>query len=195
MQKTKRIIALVLALCMALSMCGCKKKNKKNKDEPVAVAVVTPMPNDPFEVKLTPENFFEYFDYKEYRSDVRSETDSKILSAHIAYGFQLKEQYTAANDPELKDTLKVRFEAAGVVLTGDYEVDFDTLQRSGPTYNADSSLISQELVFWPKGDRTTNWAFGNYSSSYILYLENFRVTEVSGSVWLKRAEPKDGNVQ
>ena len=84
MQKTKRIIALVLALCMALSMCGCKKKNKKNKDEPVAVAVVTPMPNDPFEVKLTPENLFEYFDYKEYRTDVRSETDSKILSAQIA---------------------------------------------------------------------------------------------------------------
>ena len=194
MQKTKRIIALVLALTMALSLCGCKKKNKK-KDEVQAQPIATAMPNDPFEVRLTPENFFEYFDYKEYRTDVRSETDSKILSANIAYGFQLKEQYTAANDPALKDTLKVRFEAAGVVLTGEYTVDFDTLQYTGVTHDAQSSKISQELVFWPKGDRTSNWAFGNYSSSYILYLENFRVTSVSGSVWLKRAEPKNESVQ
>lgn len=190
MQKTKRIIALLLALAMALSLCGCKRKNKK-KDEVVAQPVVTAVPNEPFEVKLTPENLFEYFDYKEYRTDVRSETDSKILSSQIAYGLQLKEQYTAANDPELKDSMKIRFEAAGVVLTGEYVVDFDTLQYTGVTHNAQSSKISQELVFWPKGDRTTNWAFGNYSSSYILYLENFRITEVSGSVWLKRAEPKE----
>ena len=79
----------------------------------------------------------------------------------------------------------------GETLTGEYVVDFDTLQYTGVTHNAQSSKISQELVFWPKGDRTTNWAFGNYSSSYILYLENFRITEVSGSVWLKRAEPKE----
>jgi hypothetical protein len=191
MGKIKRALALLMAVLMVFSLCGCRKKNKKNKDEPVAIAVVTPMPNDPFEVKLTPENLFEYFDYKEYRVDTRSETDSKILSSQISYGLQLKEHLTAANDPELKDTMKVRFEAAGVVLTGDYVVDFDTLQWSGPTYHADSKLVSEELVFWPKGDRTTNWAFGNYSSSYILYLEHFRITEVSGSVWLKRAEPKE----
>ena len=194
MQRSRRIIALLLAAVMALSLCGCKKKNKKEK-ETVAQPVATAMPNDPFEVKLTPENLFDYFYYKEYRVDTRSETDSKILSSQISYGLQLKEQYTAANDPNHKDTMKVRFEAAGVVLTGEYVVDFDTLQYTGTTYNADSSLISEELVFWPKGDRTTNWAFGNYSSTYILYLENFRITEVSGSVWLKRAEPKDENVQ
>ena len=189
MKKAKRIIALVLALTMALSLCGCKKK-KKEKEQVVAQPVATAMPNDPFEVKLNKDNLFDYFYYKEYRSDVRSETDSKILSSHISYGLQLKEQFTAANDPELKDTMKIRFEAAGVVLTGEYEVDFDTLTYTGVTHDAKSSKISEELVFWPKGDRTTNWAFGNYSSSYILYLENFTVTDVSGSVWLKRAEPE-----
>lgn len=194
MQKTKRTIALLLAAAMVFSLSGCRKKDRK-KDEATAQPIATAMPNDPFEVKLTPENLFDYFYYKEYRKDVRGGDDSKILSSQISYGLQLKEQYTAANDPELKDTMKVRFEAAGVVLTGEYVVDFDTLQYTGTTYNADSSKISEELVFWPKGDRTTNWAFGNYSSTYILYLENFRITEVSGSVWLKRAEPKDENVQ
>ena len=194
MQKIKRIIALLLVLTMALSLCGCRKKNKK-KDEAVAQPVATAIPNDPFEVKLTPENLFDYFYYKEYRKDFRGGDDSKILSSQISYGLQLREQYTAANDPELKDTMKIRFEAAGVVLEGEYVVDFDMLQYTGTTYNATSSLISEELVFWPKGDRTTNWAFGNYSSTYILYLENFRITEVSGSVWLKRAEPKEESGQ
>ena len=194
MQKTKRIIALLLALTVALSLCGCKRKNKK-QEEAVAQPVATAVPNDPFEVKLTPENLFDYFYYKEYRKDFRGGDDSKILSSQISYGLQLKEQYTAANDPELEDTMKIRFEAAGVVLTGEYMVDFDTLQYTGTTHDAQSSKISEELVFWPKGDRTTNWAFGNYSSSYILYLENFTVTEVSGSVWLKRAEPKEENMQ
>ena len=187
MNKAKRIIALVLALTMALSLCGCKKK-KKDKDEVVAQPVATVTPNEPFEVKLTAENLYDYFYYKEYRTDVRSEKDSKILSSQISYGLQLKEQYTAANDPELKDTMKVHFEAAGVVLTGEYTVDFNTLNYTGVTHDAKSTKISEDLVFWPKGDRTTNWAFGNYSSSYILYLENFTVTKVSGSVWLKYAE-------
>jgi len=194
MQKTKRIIALLLAVLTVFSLCGCRKKNKK-KEETVVQPMATAVPNDPFEVKLTAENLFDYFYYKEYRKDFRGGDDSKILSSQISYGLQLKEQYTAANDPELKDTMKIRFEAAGVVLSGEYVVDFDTLQYTGVTHDAQSSKISEELVFWPKGDRTTNWAFGNYSSSYILYLENFTITEVSGSVWLKRAEPKEENTQ
>jgi len=194
MQKTKRIIALLLAVLTVFSLCGCRKKNRK-KEETVAQPMATAVPNDPFEVKLTAENLFDYFYYKEYRKDFRGGDDSKILSSQISYGLQLKEQYTAANDPELKDTMKIRFEAAGVVLSGEYVVDFDTLQYTGVTHDAQSSKISEELVFWPKGDRTTNWAFGNYSSSYILYLENFTITEVSGSVWLKRAEPKEENTQ
>ena len=193
MHKARKIIALLLAAVMALSLCGCKKKNKDKEEQ--AQPVATPVPNEVIEVKITKDNIWDFFYFKEYRTDVRSETDSKILSSQISYGLQLKEQYTAANDPNLKDSMKVRFEAAGVVLTGEYVVDFDTLQYTGTTHNADSSLISEELVFWPKGDRTTNWAFGNYSSKYILYLENFRITEVSGSVWLKRAEPKEENMQ
>ncbi len=192
MQKFRKLIALVLALSMALCLCGCKKKNKdKGEAQPVA----TPVPNEVFEVKITMDNLWDYFYFKEYRTDVRSETDSKILSSQIAYGLQLKEMFTAANDPEHKDTMKLKFEAAGVVLTGEYTVDFNTLQYTGVTYDAQSSKISETLSFWPKGDRTTTWAFGNYSTKYILYLENFTVTDVSGSIFIKYAEPEESPAQ
>jgi len=192
MRNFRKLIALMLALSMALCLCGCKKKNKdKGEVQPVA----TPVPNEVFEVKITMDNLWDYFYFKEYRTDVRSETDSKILSAQIAYGLQLKEVFTAANDPKYKDTMKLKFEAAGVVLTGEYTVDFNTLQYTGVTHDAQSSKISESLSFWPKGNRTTTWAFGNYSSSYILYLENFAVTDVSGSIFIKYAEPEESPAQ
>ena len=59
---------------------------------------------------------------------------------------------------------------------------------SGTTATAEHTHVSEQLRFWPKGDRTTWWAFGNYSSSNIMYFESFAVTKASGSVWLKRAE-------
>jgi len=192
MRNFRKLIALMLALSMALCLCGCKKKNKdKGEVQPVG----TPVPNEVFEVKITMDNLWDYFYFKEYRTDVRSETDSKILSAQIAYGLQLKEVFTAANDPKYKDTMKLKFEAAGVVLTGEYTVDFNTLQYTGVTHDAQSSKISESLSFWPKGNRTTTWAFGNYSSSYILYLENFAVTDVSGSIFIKYAEPEESPAQ
>jgi len=55
--------------------------------------------------------------------------------------------------------------------------------------------VSETLSFWPKGNRTSTWAFGNYSTSYILYFQNFTVTDVSGSIFIKRAEPTEETVQ
>ena len=77
MLKLKRIVALLLVLTMALSLCGCKKK-KKDKEEATAQPVATAVPNEVVEVKMTMDNLWDYFYYKEYRTDVRSETDSKI---------------------------------------------------------------------------------------------------------------------
>lgn len=191
MQNFRKLIALMLAAAMALSLCGCKKKNK---EEAAAQPVATATPNEVFEVKITMDNLWDYFYFKEYRTDVRSETDSKILSAQIAYGLQLKEIYTAANDEKHKDTMKLKFEADGIVLNGDYEIDFNTLQYTGPTYTSEMTHVSESLSFWPKGNRTTTWAFGNFSTSYILYFQNFTVTDVSGSIFIKRAEPGQENV-
>ena len=183
----KRTLALVLALCMLLCLTGCKRKNKK-ETAPAAPAVPTPTPNEVFEVKLSLDNLFTYFDYKEYRADVRDENSSEIDSSTIAYGLQLKPQFTAANDLEHKDTMLLRFEADGVVMSGNFQINFTDLSYTGYADTNERVHVSETLHFWPKGDRTTTWAFGNYSSSNIMFFDSFRVTQVTGSVFLKMAD-------
>ena len=186
----KRAIALLLGLCMLLTLAACGKKKAKDGGED-APASPTPTPNEAFEVKITLDNLYQYFDYKEFRADVRDENTSEIDSSTVAYGFQLKEVFTAANDPKHRDTMTLTFEADGVVLSGDFEVNFDNLTYTGTATSTEHTHVKEQLHFWAKGDRTTTWAFGNYSSSNIMYFERFAVTEASGSVWLKRAVPHD----
>lgn len=183
----KRILALLLALCMVLCLTGCRRKSKK-ETAPAAPPVPTPTPNEVFEVKMSLDNLYTYFDYKEYRADVRDENSSEINSSTIAYGLQLKPQFTAANDGEHKDSMRLHFEADGVVMSGDFQVNFNDLSVTGYTDTIERVHVSEELHFWPKGDRTTTWAFGNYSGTNIMYFDSFRVTEVSGSVFLKMAD-------
>ena len=182
----KRFLAILLALCMALCLTGCKKKNKEEAAS--APAAPTPTPNELFEVKLTLDNLYTYFDYKEYRADIRDENTSEINSSTIAYGLQLKPQFTAANDMEHKDTMVLSFEADGVVMSGDFQINFNDLSFTGTADTNEHVHVSEMLHFWPKGDRTTTWAFGNYSNSNIMYFESFRVTQVTGSVFLKMAD-------
>ena len=179
--QTRKAIALLLALLMVLSLTACCRKAKEKKA--AAAASPTPVPNEAFEVKLNLDNFLDYFYYKEYRADVRDESTAEINSATVAYGLQLKPQFTAANDPAHRDTMTLRFEADGVVMSGDFDIDFRTLTFTGTPATSERVRVSELLHFWPKGDRTTTWAFGNYSSSNIMYFESFRVTEVSGSVF------------
>ena len=183
----KRTLALVLALCMLLCLTGCRRKNKEEA-APAAPAVPTPTPNEVFEVKMSLDNLYTYFDYKEYRADVRDENTSEINSSTIAYGLQLKPQFTAANDLEHKDTMLLRFEADGVVMSGDFQINFTDLSYTGYADTNERVHVSETLHFWPKGDRTTTWAFGNYSSSNIMFFDSFRVTQVTGSVFLKMAD-------
>ena len=183
----KRPLALVLALCMLLCLTGCRRKNK-TETAPAAPAVPTPTPNEVFEVKLTLDNLYTYFDYKEYRADVRDENSSEIDSSTIAYGLQLKPQFTAANDLEHKDTMLLRFEAEGVVMSGDFQINFNDLSYTGYADTNERVHVSETLHFWPKGDRTTTWAFGNYSNSNIMFFDSLRVTQVTGSVFLKMAD-------
>ena len=190
----KRTIALILAVVMAFSLCACGKKNKKKDKEasqPVAAPVATTDPDQVYEIKITPENLYDFFYYKEYRTDYKGESGREINSAQISYGLQLKEAFVAADDGVHKDTMKLNFEADGVVLEGQFDVDFNTLQYTGDVYSSETKHISESLQFWPKGSRTTVWTFGNYSSSYILYLENFTVTDVSGSIFVKYAPPEE----
>ena len=186
----RRAVALLLCLGIALCLCACS--GKKKAEPSAAPAAPTPTPNEVFEVRLSPENFYTYFEYKEYRADIRDENTSDINSSTIAYGFALKPQFTAANDGEHRDSMTLRFEADGTVMSGDFQINFDDLSFTGTPAQRDHVHVSELLHFWPKGDRTTTWAFGNYSNSNIMYFESFRVTEVSGSVFLKM---KDLNAQ
>lgn len=183
----KKTAALLLALLLAVLLAGCGR-GKEEAAAPTATPAPTPTPNEVFEVRLDLNNLYTYFDYKEYRADVRDESTAEINSATVAYGLQLKPQFTAANDPAHKDTMVLRFEAEGVVMSGDFDIDFRTLTFTGTPATSERVQVSELLHFWPKGDRTTTWAFGNYSSSNIMYFESFRVTEVSGSVFLKMAD-------
>jgi len=186
----KRAFAILLALSLLLSLCACGKKKKEAESAGPAPAALTPVPNEPFEVKISMGNLFDYFDYKEYRADVRDENSSEIDSSTIAYGLQLKPQYAGANDPKHRDTMELTFTADGLVMSGDFQINFDDLSFTGTPATSERVHVVEKLHFWAKGDRTTTWAFGNYSNSNIMYFESFRITDARGSIWLKRAEPK-----
>lgn len=177
----KKIRTVFLILLLSLFLCAC------GKQEP-AVSVPTggteEVSNPVFEVKITLDNLYDYFEYKEYPSYYTDEAGN-TTSVQISYGLALKEGYTAANMSNRKDTMEITFTADGIVNTGSFDVDFTTLQYSGTVTSTETKAVSETLAFWPKGDRTFVWAFGNYSSSYIIYLENFTVTSAKGSVFLK----------
>ncbi|MBQ9685529.1 MAG: hypothetical protein IJV41_03130 [Oscillospiraceae bacterium] len=188
----KRILALLLALCMVLGLSGCGKKKKE--EAPVIAAIATPTPNEVFEVKLNLANLYDYFDYKEFRADFKQD-DGTVTSCTISYGLELKEQYAAANDDEHKDTMRLTFTADGEVLSGEFDIDFDTLTFTGTADSRERVKVEENLSFWAKGNRSTVWAYGNYSSSNIMYLENFTVTKVSGSIFIRYAEPGEREQQ
>ena len=176
----KKWIAAVLVLALALSLAGCGRRGKKADEDAAAQAEK----KDPVvEVAITQENLWKYFEYKEYPSIVR-EDNGRISSVQVSYGLALREPYTAANLPQFKDTMSLTFTARGVVKTGDFTVDYDTLRYTGTEYSAYTEDVTESLAFWPTGNRTYVWTFGVYSETNISYLEDFRVLSVSGSIFL-----------
>ena len=184
--KRSLLQALCLLLCLLLvcSLGGCGKKRAEPEPEGLPADAAG---DEVVEVKITMANLYDYFEYKEYPSVFRGETTGEISNVQVAYGMALREGWTAANDPKYKDTLRITYTAEQVIHSGRFTVDFDTLRWEGTPTVTERRAVSEELVFWPKGDRTSVWTFGNYSDSYILYLEHFTVTSASGTVYLKRA--------
>ena len=185
----KRFLAILLAMSMVLCACGCGSKTQSSDaDEEETEAEEA---GDWFEVKITMGNLHDYFEYREFHSNVKSD-EGEITSVQNSYGFALRDEYTAANLKDHPDTLSISFTANCVVNTGSYSVDYSTLQYSGTTDSTESFEISDKLQFWPKGDRTSVYPYGVYSDTYISYLDTFTVTAVSGSVFLKYAEAEEG---
>ena len=176
-------LLLILALCLGLAGCG-KKKSDLPSEEPEASPPV-PAEDQMLEVKLSLSNLDQYFEYKEYTNCVKDD-NGNTTSVQVSYGLALRSGYIAANDPEHPDTMSLSFTAEGVVRSGDFTVDFNTLQYTGTVADEKTEQIQEDLKFWPQGDRTTLWTFGNYGSSYIIFLRNFTVTRFSGTVHLLR---------
>ncbi len=177
----KRFALLLLSAFMLLSLSAC---GEKKAEEPTPSAA----PEDAvIAVRITPNNLFQYFEYKEYPSFIRGEENTDSISrVQVSYGLALREGYTAANSPAHKDSMQVTFTADGVYKSGDFTVDFNTLQYSGTEYSSQRRTITETLAFWPEGNRTYIWTYGNYSKSNILYLENFQIVSASGTVYLRQ---------
>lgn len=181
----KRFFICILAFFLLLSLPACgKKKEKKTELEQLTNNAVVSAQAEVYEVEITLENIFDYFDFKQYRSNYTDEKGN-VSSVLISYGLQLKEGYYAANSSEYKDTMTISFTAEGVVNTGNFDVDFDTLQYTGTAADTSYVTVSEELSFWPKGNRTTTWSFGLYSSSYVNYFQNFYINEAKGKIYIK----------
>lgn len=170
------LLSLLLLSLFLLSGCGRQKKDTpEEQDEAAGPQIV--------EVKITPDNFYDYFEYKEYPSYATDE-DGVINACNLSYGFSLRPGLQAANDPNHKDTLLVRFTAEGVSQNGEYTIDFNTLKVSGTTWSEERETISETLSFWPQGNRTISYPYGTLSSSYVITFRSFNVTGVSGSIFL-----------
>ena len=177
----KRALLMLLCLMMLLSLAGCGGKNRKNAAESADAAGKK---SSVVEIRMTMDNFFDYFEFHEFRSPTKND-NGDITSVQILYGYRLKEGFEAANLPDYRDTLQVNFRAEGVVKEGDFTIDFDTLQYTGTESNIQVVDIEEDLVFWPKGNRTEIWAFGLYSTSYVMFFKSCEVTSVRGSIFLK----------
>lgn len=177
----KRSVLLLAVVILSLSLCACAEKEPAAPETTQAVQQVS---SPVIEVKITPENLYDYFEYREYTTYFKND-DGNVTSVQIAYGFALKEGYTAANSPEHKDTLEITFTADGIVNRGSFDVDYTTLQYTGTVSGTETNPVSGTLAFWPKGDRTVIWPYGLYSDSYIIYLQNFTVTAAKGNIFLK----------
>ena len=175
-----RMLCVLLSVFLLLALTGCGKKQAEEKEE----ETVTVQENLPFEVKMDLGNLYTYFEYTEIPTFLTDE-NGDFTSIQIAYGLKLRDGYTAALLPDHKDTMKVTFQADGVLRTGSYTVDFKNMQYSGTTASETVNPITATLDFWPQGDRTIVYTFGNISTSYIMFLQNFTITNVTGSVYLK----------
>ena len=185
--KAKKTAALFCAALLLLGLAGCGKKQTNVDQEALdaANAGVIQQSGDGYvyEIKINMNNLWDYFEYKEYVSRLK-EDDGTVTCANVAYGLQLKEGFQAANDENHKDTLKLTFTANGTVNEGHFTVDFDTLQWTGDVISSEQISVSDELEFWAKGNRTSNWQFGVYSTGYVNYFTDFTITSATGSIWL-----------
>lgn len=179
-------LLLIILICLGL-LAGCGKKKDADSvmlpDETQA-----PQKSDVQRVQINLNNIYNYFEYTEIKNTMKNDNGT-ISNVQVSYALKLKDEYKPA-DPELyKNTLEVEFTARGVIREGEYQVNYDTLEYTGSTNGEpEYTAVNEKLSFWPQGGRTTAYTYGNYSSTFIIYLENFTVTNAGGYIYIMKAE-------
>lgn len=186
----RKISAVFLCAVTLICLCACAKKDEAPEAPEESAGVDY---ERVYEVDITPDNLLDYFEFKVFHAQSKltdGENAGEVTSVQLSYGFVLRQGYTAANDDAHKDTLKIGFTATGVVKSGNFSVDFNSLSYTGDVLSTETVPIEGSLSFWPKGDRTTTYVYGNYSDSYVVYLEDFNLSSVSGKIYIKLAPPE-----
>ncbi len=169
------LVLLILSLCLGLCACGEPQVIEKEVEVEKIVEVVPekyqglidaleaedydgaqaaldalkPVPKTPpiKEVKITTENFFDYFEYKEFpEENLWPEKDSAgiLVSVSAFSGYYLKEEYTIAEErfEECKVEAGVKYAVQDYYYAKLIEADLDTLTyavkgRPSWTHNED----------------------------------------------------------
>ena len=180
----RKRIYLVLLLVLMLCACG-KDKEKSQGTEDIVISA----PPAYYEVDIDLSNIFDYFEFKQYPTYFKND-NGDITSVQIGYGLELKEGYYAYNSKDHKDTMTLKFKADGIINEGEFDINYETFQYSGNISKTDYTTVEETLKFWPKGNRTTTWTFGHFSSSYVIYFQNFYVMEASGKIFITTIPPR-----
>jgi len=179
----KRIcLFIVICLCAAL-LAGCGKKNTADSVH-LPDETAKPQKSDILKVSINANNLYDYFEYTEIKSTMKNDNGT-ISNVQVSYALKLKDGYEPADPEQYNNTLEVEFTARGVIREGEFDVNYDTLEYTGTTNGEPQyTSVNETLTFWPQGSRTTAYTYGNYSSTFIIYLENFTVTNAKGNIYL-----------
>ena len=179
----KKFVALLLATIVAVSIIGCGSNTNKEPEPSIgdqmyekyesiinklegenydgAIEEIQAMKPAPVvqEVKITPENFFDYYDIEYRENNIERDSDGKIVTINKwdnLFNFKLKDEYTLdfdQDDPiaigvtseyDLKKIENVDFETGEITLGDDNYDDYEDeiVETTKNWTNEDSVLLS-----------------------------------------------------
>ena len=122
----KKTAIFLMTACLLLSLCAC---GKDRVDEPAPTQTVQETPNPVFEVKITLDNLYDYFEYREYPVPVKLDNGT-ISNVQVSYGLALKDGYTSIQRHSDKHREDQYHPNAEILAQGrpDNDMDFRKLQ-------------------------------------------------------------------
>ena len=137
----KKTLIFLFIFCLLFSLCAC---GKDKADEPAPAQTVQESANPIYEVKITMDNLYDYFEYREYTTYIKNDNGG-ISNVQVSYGLARKDGYTAANSPKYTDTMEITF--AGTQAETDTEREFFRfLVREGIPVRVESNRAQNNIT-------------------------------------------------